>query len=97
MSLTSTNLDGILPLVARGKVRDIYEVDSESLLFVATDRISAYDVIMENGIKDKGKILTQLSVFWFEFLENNIANHLIASNDRSTVKSGTVCDKTALV
>jgi phosphoribosylaminoimidazole-succinocarboxamide synthase len=81
MSITSTNLDGILPLVAKGKVRDIYEVDSESLLFVATDRISAYDVIMENGIKDKGKLLTQISVFWFDFLKDDIKNHLIASTD----------------
>lgn len=81
MSITSTNLDGILPLIAKGKVRDIYEVDSESLLFVATDRISAYDVIMENGIKDKGKLLTQISIFWFDFLKDNIKNHLIASTD----------------
>nr|BAE91899.1 Phosphoribosyl-amino- imidazolesuccinocarbozamide synthetase [Ogataea minuta] len=81
MSLTTTNLDGILPLIAKGKVRDIYQVDEESLLFVATDRISAYDVIMENGIKDKGKILTQLSVFWFDLLKDTIKNHLIASTD----------------
>lgn len=81
MSITSTNLDGILPLIAKGKVRDIYEVDSESLLFVATDRISAYDVIMENGIKDKGKLLTQISIFWFDFLKDSIKNHLIAETD----------------
>lgn len=47
-ALTDTNLQGALPLVARGKVRDLYEVDDKTLLFVATDRISAYDVIMEN-------------------------------------------------
>ncbi|KAM9893776.1 hypothetical protein OXX79_009129, partial [Metschnikowia pulcherrima] len=76
MSLHSTNLDGILPLVARGKVRDIYEVDSKTLLFVATDRISAYDVIMSNGIPAKGKILTQLSEFWFDFLSGEVPNHL---------------------
>lgn len=64
-------------MVARGKVRDIYQVDEHTLLFVATDRISAYDVIMENGIASKGKILTQLSEFWFEFLAENIPNHLI--------------------
>jgi len=62
-------------------VRDIYSVSDNSLLFVATDRISAYDVIMENGIKDKGKILTQLSVFWFNFLKDSIKNHIIASTD----------------
>lgn len=70
-----------MPLIAKGKVRDIYEVDPSSLLFVATDRISAYDVIMENGIKDKGKLLTQISIFWFDFLKDNIKNHLIASTD----------------
>lgn len=76
MSLTETNLDGILPLLARGKVRDIYEVDDRTLLFVATDRISAYDVIMSNGIPAKGKILTKLSEFWFDFL-NEVPNHLL--------------------
>lgn len=77
MSLTNTNLDGILPLIAKGKVRDIYKVDDETLLFVATDRISAYDVIMENGIPEKGKILTKLSEFWFDFLKESIPNHLL--------------------
>lgn len=72
----TTDLDGVLPLVARGKVRDIYEVDSDTLLFVATDRISAYDVIMTNGIPDKGKLLTQLLEFWFGFL--GVPNHLLA-------------------
>lgn len=75
MSLTTTDLDGILPLVARGKVRDIYKVDDNTLLFVATDRISAYDVIMSNGIPAKGKILTSLSEFWFDFLD--VPNHLV--------------------
>lgn len=76
MSLHTTELDGILPLVARGKVRDIYEVDSKTLLFVATDRISAYDAIMTNGIPGKGKILTRLSEFWFDFLSAEVPNHL---------------------
>lgn len=75
-SLHTTELDGILPLISRGKVRDIYKVDSNTLLFVATDRISAYDVIMENGITSKGKILTKLSEFWFDFLKDDIPNHL---------------------
>ncbi|AOA61210.1 N-succinyl-5-aminoimidazole-4-carboxamide ribotide (SAICAR) synthetase [Komagataella phaffii CBS 7435] len=82
MSIVNTDLDGILPLIAKGKVRDIYAVDENNLLFVATDRISAYDVIMTNGIPDKGKILTQLSVFWFDFLAPYIKNHLVASNDK---------------
>lgn len=79
--LVTTQLDGILPLIARGKVRDIYEVDNETLLFVATDRISAYDVIMENGIPDKGKILTQVSIFWFEMLSAYIKTHIVAAQD----------------
>ncbi|KAI5965968.1 ADE1 [Candida pseudojiufengensis] len=75
MSLTTTDLQNVFPLLSRGKVRDIYEIDPQTLLFVATDRISAYDVIMQNGINDKGKILTKLSEFWFNFLP--IENHLI--------------------
>lgn len=86
MALTTTQLDGILPLLAQGKVRDIYTVDDNSLLFVATDRISAYDVIMANGIQDKGKILTQLSVFWFNLLKDDIRNHIIASTDDEIFK-----------
>lgn len=77
MSLHTTELDGLLPLVARGKVRDIYLVDENTLLFVATDRISAYDVIMANGIEEKGKILTKLSEFWFHLLEKEVPNHLV--------------------
>ncbi|KAI9281281.1 phosphoribosylaminoimidazole-succinocarboxamide synthase [Umbelopsis sp. AD052] len=69
-----------LTLVARGKVRDLYEVDDNSLLFVATDRISAFDVIMTNSIPSKGKILTQISVFWFNYLSNIMPNHLITAN-----------------
>ena len=88
-ALHTTNLDGILPLVSRGKVRDIYEVDSNTLLFVATDRISAYDVIMENGVVSKGKILTKLSEFWFDFLSDTIQNHLVLkdANDDALFKS----------
>ncbi|ORX57548.1 phosphoribosylaminoimidazole-succinocarboxamide synthase [Hesseltinella vesiculosa] len=69
-----------LKLVARGKVRDLYEVDEKSLLFVATDRISAFDVIMKNAIPGKGKILTQLSLFWFDLLKDILPNHLITAD-----------------
>ncbi|KAI8981594.1 phosphoribosylaminoimidazole-succinocarboxamide synthase [Mycotypha africana] len=69
-----------LKLVARGKVRDLYEVDEKSLLFVATDRISAFDVIMKNPIPGKGKILTQISLFWFDLLKDIIPNHLITAD-----------------
>ncbi|RIB12206.1 phosphoribosylaminoimidazole-succinocarboxamide synthase [Gigaspora rosea] len=67
-----------LDLLNRGKVRDLYRIDDETLLFVATDRISAFDVIMKNA--RKGKILTQISVFWFNLLNDIIPNHLITSD-----------------
>lgn len=66
-----------LQLIARGKVRDLYRLNNTSLLFVATDRISAYDVIMKSGIPGKGKILTQMSQFWFSILQDLGPNHLI--------------------
>ncbi len=80
--LLQTSL-GSLPLLARGKVRDIYAAgpeDSSDLLFVATDRISAFDHILGSGIPDKGRILTQLSLFWFDFLRETIPNHLITAD-----------------
>jgi len=70
-----------LPLpIRRGKVRDVYDLQ-DRLLIVATDRISAYDVIMPNGIPDKGKLLTALSLFWFEKFGVQLENHLLASDD----------------
>lgn len=77
MSVAKTDLKGALPFLASGKVRDIYTIDDQSLLFVATDRISAYDVIMENGIPEKGKILTRISQFWFKLLEPIVKTHLV--------------------
>ncbi len=69
-----------LEMYASGKVRDIYRVDNEHLLFVATDRISAFDYVLASGIPDKGRVLTQLSLFWFEFLKDIIPNHLATAN-----------------
>ncbi|KAI1318272.1 Bifunctional purine biosynthetic protein ade1 [Mortierella claussenii] len=69
-----------LELIARGKVRDLYRVDASSLLFVATDRISAFDVIMQNGITNKGKLLTEISIFWFSYLKDVLPNHLMTAN-----------------
>ncbi|KUL81581.1 hypothetical protein ZTR_09875 [Talaromyces verruculosus] len=71
-ALTQTDLQGALPLIARGKVRDLYKIDDKTLLFVATDRISAYDVIMENGIPNKGKLLTLCTKAWFQILQQAI-------------------------
>ncbi|KAJ5692165.1 Phosphoribosylaminoimidazole-succinocarboxamide synthase [Penicillium macrosclerotiorum] len=67
-AVTTTDLQGALPLIARGKVRDLYEVDEKTLLFVASDRISAYDVIMENGVPNKGILLTLCTKTWFKIL-----------------------------
>jgi len=76
--ILQTNFPG-LKLLKRGKVRDIYEV-GDNLLIVSTDRISAFDVIMNQGIPFKGMILTRISEFWFKFVEDIIPNHLISTN-----------------
>jgi len=77
-AILETNFPG-LNLMSRGKVRDIYDL-GDSLLIVATDRISAFDVIMPNPVPDKGKILTRLSEFWLDLLKDVIENHLISTD-----------------
>jgi phosphoribosylaminoimidazole-succinocarboxamide synthase len=79
IALLQTNL-GDLKLTARGKVRDIYALPDNHLLFVASDRISAFDHVLGSGIPDKGKILTQLSLFWFDFLKTTVPNHLVTAD-----------------
>jgi phosphoribosylaminoimidazole-succinocarboxamide synthase len=69
-----------LPLVRRGKVRDVYAVDDAHLLIVATDRISAFDYVLGSGIPDKGRVLTQLSAFWFERLADLVPHHLVTAD-----------------
>jgi phosphoribosylaminoimidazole-succinocarboxamide synthase len=73
-----TNIPDV-PLLHRGKVRDIYDL-GDSLLIVATDRISAFDVVLPTPIPDKGKILTKLTLFWLNFLKDIVENHLITAN-----------------
>ena len=73
-TLLQTSLSD-LKLVRRGKVRDVYAVDDERLLIVATDRISAFDCILPTPIERKGEVLTALSEFWFEKLGHVVANH----------------------
>jgi phosphoribosylaminoimidazole-succinocarboxamide synthase len=68
-----------LNLYARGKVRDLYSV-GDQLLFVATDRISAFDYVLGTGIPEKGRVLSQLTLFWLEFLKGTVENHLITAN-----------------
>jgi phosphoribosylaminoimidazole-succinocarboxamide synthase len=72
-----TELDLPLPKVASGKVREIFELDPDHLLFVATDRISAFDVVMTQGIPDKGRVLSGISLFWFDYLADVCPNHLV--------------------
>ena len=74
--MMSTDLD--LPVFSRGKVRDTYELPDDRLLMVATDRLSAFDVVLPNGIPDKGKILTQLSIWWFSQTHSFQENHLVS-------------------
>src|SRR5215472_7140807 len=69
-----------LKLHASGKVRDIYNIDDKQLLFVASDRISAFDYILATGIPHKGKVLTQISLFWFDFLAEVVPNHLLTAD-----------------
>jgi phosphoribosylaminoimidazole-succinocarboxamide synthase len=86
--MTSSLLDPVLlttdfpdlPLVARGKVRDVYAVGDQQLLFVATDRISAFDYVLATGIPHKGRVLAQISLFWFDYLAEIVPNHLITAN-----------------
>jgi phosphoribosylaminoimidazole-succinocarboxamide synthase len=74
-----TNLTG-LTLARRGKVRDVYDLDAEHLLIVATDRLSAFDYVLGSGIPDKGKVLTQLSAFWFAKMADLTDHHLVSIN-----------------
>src|SRR5580700_10097626 len=76
-----TSIPG-LNLIGRGKVRDIYE-DGNRLLIVATDRISAFDYILPTGIPDKGRVLTQLTLFWLEYLKDVVPNHFLSGDTSS--------------
>src|SRR5947199_13209 len=86
--MTTETLDSVLlqtdfpdlKLFASGKVRDVYELGSDRLLFVATDRISAFDYVLATGIPHKGRVLTQLSLFWFDFLKDIVPNHLVTAD-----------------
>ncbi|MEA3490131.1 MAG: phosphoribosylaminoimidazolesuccinocarboxamide synthase [Candidatus Omnitrophota bacterium] len=101
--LLSLDLPGI-SLLKKGKVREVYRL-GDKLLFVATDRISAFDVIMQNGIPEKGKVLNMISAFWFEFTRDLIENHMITVNVDDTVGQesslepyrGVLCGRSMLV
>jgi len=78
MAIMQTNLSGV-KLHGRGKVRDIYDL-GEHYLIVATDRLSAFDVVLPTPIPDKGKVLTQMSAFWFEHFKNSVPNHVVSTD-----------------
>lgn len=78
-SLTESSIPS-LPLLARGKVRDVYAVGDDKLLMIATDRISAFDCVLGSPIPDKGKVLTQISLFWFDMLSDVVPNHLLTAS-----------------
>ena len=84
VALFETSLQS-LPLLHRGKVRDIYEVDDDKLLIIQTDRLSAFDVILPTPVPGKGKLLTSLSSFWFEKLAHIVPNHLTGVSPESVV------------
>jgi phosphoribosylaminoimidazole-succinocarboxamide synthase len=84
-SLLSSSLTS-LPLLARGKVRDNYAVGNDRILMIASDRLSAYDVVMGEPIPGKGELLTQMALFWFAHLEGIIPNHLTGDDPLSVVK-----------
>ncbi|HKF15978.1 MAG TPA: phosphoribosylaminoimidazolesuccinocarboxamide synthase [Candidatus Dormibacteraeota bacterium] len=77
-ALTQTHLE--LPLFSRGKVRDTYHLDDRRLLMVSTDRISAFDYVLPTAIPDRGRVLTQLSAFWFDKTRDVVPNHLLATS-----------------
>ncbi len=79
MSIVYQTELGDLPLLNRGKVRDIYDL-GDSLLMVASDRISAFDVVMAEPVPDKGRVLTALSLFWFDFFKDVVAHHLLTAD-----------------
>ena len=82
-----------LPLLGRGKVRDMYAVGEDKLLIVATDRISAFDFVLEPAIPDKGAVLTQLSLWWFEQLADVVGNHVVSTDVPASVRGRAVVAK----
>ena len=86
MTMTTTHVEG-LPLIHRGKVRETYEVDDRHLLLVATDRLSAFDVVFDQPIPDKGAVLTRLSAWWFEQLGHLGRSHFVSA-DADALPSG---------
>ncbi|MEO8201383.1 MAG: phosphoribosylaminoimidazolesuccinocarboxamide synthase [Gemmatimonadota bacterium] len=83
---TLTRSDLPLPLLRRGKVREVYEVDADHLLLVASDRVSAFDIVMDQPIPRKGAVLTQVSAFWFEKLKDVIPSHYVTADTGAIIE-----------
>ena len=86
-----------LSVLRRGKVRDVYEVDADRLLVVATDRVSAFDVVMRETVPYKGAVLTQLTAWWLRHLERDVAHHMLSADAREIAEmvpalAGTTAD-----
>src|SRR2546427_11601458 len=77
-----------LPLLRRGKVREVYDVDDSTLLLVASDRVSAFDVVMREAVPHKGAVLTQMSAFWFGRLKSVMPHHLLTADAAEIVRRG---------
>ena len=90
MNALHTTSISSLPLVSRGKVRDVYAIDQDRLLMITTDRISAFDVVMQEAIPEKGVVLNQMSNFWFSHLTHVIPNHLTGIDPASVVNAAEV-------
>jgi len=89
LELLQSNLKE-LTLIHQGKVRDIYEIDSDKMLIITTDRLSAFDVIMSEPIPNKGRVLTQMANFWFKRLESIVPNHLLGDDPKIFVSENEV-------
>lgn len=84
MLVTRSNLP--LPLLRRGKVRDVYEVDTDRILIIASDRVSAFDVVMGEAVPSKGAVLTQMTVWWLRQIENQVPHHLLSSDAAEIIR-----------
>ena len=91
MLVTRSNLP--LPLLRRGKVRDVYEVDSERILIVASDRVSAFDVVMKEPVPSKGAVLTQMTVWWLRQIEKSVRHHLLTADASEIIRQVPTLDE----
>ena len=91
MPTTITATSYLPNMLRRGKVRDIYAFSSEHLLFITTDRISAFDVVLPTAIPDKGLVLNRISAFWFNETSHIVPNHLVALGDGNDIPPSLPC------